>query len=132
MSSASQIQSEPSASKRKRTEGSDSVQDSTKTRTPERVYLVLHETEDPYISLSHEIIGAYRSLSDANAAAYEFWENDYGQYDEAFEEIEQGDQVPDEETFLYKDVKKDGAMHNVCIDDEGRRSEVMVKSLVLQ
>ncbi|MCJ1431702.1 hypothetical protein MMC27_001057 [Xylographa pallens] len=118
MSSASQVQSEPSASKRKRTAGSDTGQDSTKRKNPERVYLVLHETEDPYTPLSHEIIGAYISLQDANAIAFDFWRKHYGHYNKLFEEIEQGSQTLDKGMILYGGGGNDGTMHILCIDSK--------------
>ncbi|MCJ1317537.1 hypothetical protein MMC15_002862 [Xylographa vitiligo] len=121
-----------SAPKRKRTAGSNPMQASTESKTPEKVFVVLHEEEEQDTPLSHEILGAYRSLQDANAAAYDFWEENYSGHDELFEKIKRGDEIPDEARILYKGVKKDGTMHNLCVDEDGARSEILVKWLMLQ
>ncbi|MCJ1294751.1 hypothetical protein MMC34_006309 [Xylographa carneopallida] len=132
MSRTSPSQTEFLPAKRKRTARSESVQALVKSKTPEKVFLVLHETEGEDRPLYHEVLGVYSSLQDANAAAYDFWEEIYSYYDETYEEAEQGDQAPDGENFLYKGRKDDGAMHNLYIDDEGERSEVRVKPMPLQ
>ena len=121
-----------SAPKRKRTAGSNPIQASTESKTPEKVFVVLHEEEEQDTPLSHEILGAYKSLQDANAAAHVFWGKNYSAHDELFEEIKRGDEIPDEARILYKGIKTDGTMHNFRVDEDGARSEVLVKWLLLQ
>ncbi|MCJ1387823.1 hypothetical protein MMC18_000666 [Xylographa bjoerkii] len=131
MSGVSPSQLETSAPDRKPTAGPDPVQ-SSNIQFPEKVFLVRFEDEgqgDP--QALQEILGVYASVENANAAAHDYWEQYYGWIDEDPRAVEEGDQPPDGEDFLYKGMRKDGTMHILSVDAIGLKTAVIVECMPL-